>query len=66
VEDFTLAWQEDLKLGPLPRTKNDVPNQLIEIPWSDHGYDLAWGSIGGQITRHDLSAFLARYFPPNP
>ncbi len=47
-------------------TKSGVPNGLIEIPWSDHGYDLAWGSLGGQITRHELSTFLARYAPTTP
>ena len=121
VEDFVLAWNEDLKIGPLALrhilsdyiggspaeyparyetvspihhvapglpptfiaygthdhvvpvdgqqvfasklTASGVPHHMIEIPWSDHGFDLAWGSIGGQITRHELTQFLAQYAP---
>jgi acetyl esterase/lipase len=41
----------------------DVPNELIDIPYSEHGYDVIWGSLGGQITRHALGAFLDQYLP---
>ena len=40
-----------------------VPNELVSVPYGDHAYDVAWGSLGGQITRHALSDFLARYLP---
>lgn len=40
-----------------------VPNVLLGIPFSDHAYDLLWGSIGGQITRQVASRFLIRYCP---
>jgi acetyl esterase/lipase len=31
------------------------------VPYGEHGYDLAWGSTGGQITRKVVADFLARY-----
>jgi acetyl esterase/lipase len=40
-----------------------VPNQLVTIPYSEHAYDVAWGSLGGQITRHALDEFLNQYLP---
>jgi acetyl esterase/lipase len=40
-----------------------VPNQLVAIPYSEHAYDVVWGSLGGQITRHALGEFLNRYLP---
>jgi len=124
AENFTLAWEEDLKLGPvdgrdintgylggspeqfperyhtvsavehvragLPPTmvvygahdhlvpisghaelrsrleQFRVPNTLLEIPYSDHGYDLVWGSLGAQITRHVVVNFLSAYSPSTP
>jgi acetyl esterase/lipase len=41
-----------------------VPNELLGVPYSDHAYDLAWGGIGGQVTRKVVDDFLARYLPP--
>ena len=41
-----------------------VPNVLVTIPYGEHGYDLFWGSIGGQITRQAVADFLAKYLPP--
>jgi acetyl esterase len=43
--------------------QNDVPNVFLVIPYSDHAYDVVWGSLGGQITRHVLEDFLQKYFP---
>jgi acetyl esterase/lipase len=40
-----------------------VPNELVGVPYGEHAYDVAWGSLGGQITRHALADFLARYLP---
>jgi acetyl esterase/lipase len=40
-----------------------VANELVSVPYGDHAYDVAWGSLGGQITRHALAEFLARYLP---
>jgi acetyl esterase/lipase len=40
-----------------------VPNQLLGVPYGEHGYDLMWGSIGAQITRHVADEFLAKYLP---
>jgi acetyl esterase len=124
AEDFMLAWERDLRLGPIharevnvgyiggspeqfperyravspidhvragvPPTmvaygardhlvptsahaelhsrlvKLGVPSVLLEIPYSDHGYDLVWESLGGQITRHVLMNFLLAHSPPTP
>ncbi len=43
--------------------QNAVPNVFLAIPYSDHAYDVVWGSLGGQITRHVLEDFLRKYFP---
>ncbi len=40
-----------------------VPNELLGVPYGEHGYDLVWGSIGGQITRKVVTDFLAKYLP---
>jgi acetyl esterase/lipase len=40
-----------------------VPNVLIIVPYSDHGYDAAWGSLGGQITQHAAAEFLEKFAP---
>ncbi|HKD65084.1 MAG TPA: prolyl oligopeptidase family serine peptidase [Candidatus Acidoferrales bacterium] len=40
-----------------------VPSDLVTIPYADHGFDVAWGSIGGQITRHTAGEFLQKYLP---
>ncbi len=40
-----------------------VPNELVSVPYGEHAYDIPWGSLGGQITRHALADFLARYLP---
>jgi acetyl esterase len=44
-------------------TQAGVPNVLVTIPYSDHAFDLAWGSLGAQITRHTLATFLDHYLP---
>jgi hypothetical protein len=44
--------------------RDAVPNVLLTIPYSDHAYDVLWGSLGGQITRHVLEDFLSQYLPP--
>ena len=46
--------------------KLGIPSVLLEIPYSDHGYDLVWGSLGAQITRHELTSFLSAYCPSTP
>jgi acetyl esterase/lipase len=40
-----------------------VANELVSIPYSDHAYDVIWGSLGAQITRQALEEFLNRYLP---
>jgi acetyl esterase len=37
-----------------------VPHRLIELPWARHAFDVAWGSWGEQIVRHELGEFLAQ------
>lgn len=40
-----------------------VPNELLSVPYGEHGYDLMWGGIGGQVTRKVVADFLAKYLP---
>jgi acetyl esterase/lipase len=40
-----------------------VPYTFVSVPFGEHGYDIAWGSIGGQITRKIVADFLARFLP---
>jgi len=40
-----------------------VPNALVTVPYGEHGYDIAWGSLGAQITRQALTDFLREYLP---
>jgi acetyl esterase len=40
-----------------------APNALVSIPYADHGFDVAWGSVGSQITRHAAGEFLQKYLP---
>jgi acetyl esterase len=40
-----------------------VPVELVSVPFGEHAFDIAWGSLGGQITREALADFLARYLP---
>jgi acetyl esterase len=40
-----------------------VPNELLRVPYGEHGYDLIWGGIGGQVTRKVAADFLAKYLP---
>jgi acetyl esterase/lipase len=35
-----------------------APHHLVELPWANHGFDVAWGSWHQQIARHELEAFL--------
>jgi acetyl esterase/lipase len=44
-------------------TDAGVENNLLSIPYGDHGCDLVWGGIGTQITRRVFSDFLNRHFP---
>ena len=39
-----------------------VPVQLLRIPVGEHGYDLMWGGIGGQVTRKVVGDFLEQIF----
>ena len=43
--------------------KAGVPHVLVAVPYSDHGYDAAWGSLGSQITQHAAAQFLEKYSP---
>ncbi|MBI3493378.1 MAG: alpha/beta hydrolase [Acidobacteria bacterium] len=40
-----------------------VPNAWLSVPYGEHGYDLVWGSLGGQITRKVVADFLEEHLP---
>ncbi|PDP85849.1 esterase [Glycomyces fuscus] len=35
-----------------------VPNRHLEIPWTEHMFDLNWGGFASQLARHGLDGFL--------
>jgi acetyl esterase len=43
--------------------RDGIPNVFLTIPYSEHAYDVLWGSLGGQITRQVLEDFLQKYLP---
>jgi len=40
-----------------------VPTAWLSVPYGEHGYDLVWGSLGGQITRKVVADFLEEHLP---
>lgn len=40
-----------------------VSNAWLSVPYGEHGYDLVWGGLGGQITRKVVADFLEQYLP---
>jgi acetyl esterase/lipase len=40
-----------------------VPNTFVTVPYGEHAFDIAWGSLGAQIARHALAEFLRKYLP---
>jgi hypothetical protein len=44
-------------------TAAGVYNRLAAIPYGEHGYDILWGSLGGQISRQVVADFLRRCYP---
>jgi acetyl esterase/lipase len=40
-----------------------VPTASLSVPYGEHGYDLVWGSLGGQITRKVAADFLEKHLP---
>jgi acetyl esterase/lipase len=40
-----------------------VPTEWLSVPYGEHGYDLVWGSLGGQITRKVVADFLESHLP---
>jgi acetyl esterase/lipase len=60
--DHLVPYQGHLELvEKLNRVR--VHNTLITIPYGEHAFDLAWGSLGAQLTRHALEHFLQQYLP---
>ena len=40
-----------------------VPTEWLSVPYGEHGYDLVWGSLGGQMTRKVVADFLESHLP---
>ena len=38
-----------------------VPHRHLELPWTEHMFDLNWGGFASQITRHTIDDFLDRH-----
>jgi acetyl esterase/lipase len=43
--------------------RDGVLNAFLTIPYSEHAYDILWGSLGGQITRQVPEDFLQEHLP---
>ena len=43
-----------------------VPHRHLEIPWSEHMFDLNWGGSASQVTRHGLDGFLDEHLAASP
>ncbi|MBE2998852.1 alpha/beta hydrolase [Nocardiopsis sp. HNM0947] len=41
-----------------------VAHRHVELPWTEHMYDLNWGGFASQITRHEIGAFLTEHLHP--
>ena len=44
-------------------TRVGAVHEYLELPGSNHAYDLAWGGWTTQITREVLRRFLERHVP---
>ncbi len=40
-----------------------IPFSLVRVPYGEHAYDLVWGSLGAQISRHVAGEFLQTHLP---
>ncbi|ONK14167.1 alpha/beta hydrolase [Streptomyces sp. MP131-18] len=38
-----------------------VPHRLVELPFTEHMFDINWGGFGSQIARAELTRFLDRH-----
>ncbi len=38
-----------------------VPHRHVELPWTEHMYDLNWGGFASQVTRHTIDDFLGEH-----
>lgn len=41
-----------------------VPHDHLELPWTEHMFDLNWGGFASQITRHSIDGFLDEHLTP--
>lgn len=42
----------------------DVPHEHLELPWTEHMFDINWGGFASQITRHSIDGFLDEHLTP--
>ena len=38
-----------------------MEHRLLELPYTQHGFELNWGGWGSQITRPELERFLEQH-----
>lgn len=41
-----------------------VPHDHLELPWTEHMFDLNWGGFASQITRYSIDGFLDEHLTP--
>ncbi|WP_017585920.1 alpha/beta hydrolase [Nocardiopsis ganjiahuensis] len=52
---------EDNRRMAAELAEQGVPYRHVELPWAEHMYDLNWGGLASQITRHSVDAFLREH-----
>ena len=44
--------------------EHGIENRLVELPWTEHMFDLNWGGFASQIARHEIQRFLTDHLAP--
>ncbi|MFD0587266.1 alpha/beta hydrolase [Paenibacillus sp. GCM10027627] len=58
--DHLLPYSGQVAFAELLKS-NNVPHVFVTIPYNDHFFDAAPGSLGSQISRHAATEFLNKY-----
>ena len=60
--DHVAPYRTSAKLAD-QLSKAGVHNELVTIPWGEHGFEADWNSWGTQIARQVTDRFLRENFP---
>ncbi|MGH3517459.1 MAG: alpha/beta hydrolase fold domain-containing protein [Haloechinothrix sp.] len=62
-ERDTIVSHEQMTLLAAALERVDAPHTAVSLPYALHAFDVAWGNVNTQITRHVLDRFLAEHVP---